>query len=137
MEYLLRNGADINKQSNFEATAMHYAVQGDNIEIVEMLLAFNAQQLKNNQCILFKFGQFTVSISSHFFLALTPILVAAERTQFCMVNYLLVTLNLTREEIIEAEELLAASYLDDQNIHYNKLGFYIMLHSMELRLEIE
>lgn len=66
---------------------------------------------------------------------MTPILVAAERTHFLIVNYLLDTLNLTLEETIEAEELLGASYLDDQNTHYSELGFSILLHSMELRLE--
>lgn len=55
MKYLLKNGADINKQSNLGATAMHFAAQADNIGIVMILLEFNAQQLKNKQCILFKF----------------------------------------------------------------------------------
>lgn len=50
VKYLLINGADVNKQSNWGATAMHFAVQADNIETVKLLLAFNAQQLKNKQC---------------------------------------------------------------------------------------
>lgn len=68
---------------------------------------------------------------------MTPILIAAESHHFFLVNYLLVTLDLTREEIIEAEELLAASFLDEQNAYFNQLGFYILLHSMQLRLVIE
>lgn len=51
VKYLLKNGADVNKQTNCGATAMHFAAQADNIKIAKLLLAFNAQQLKNEQCI--------------------------------------------------------------------------------------
>lgn len=67
---------------------------------------------------------------------MTPILVAAERTHFMLVYYLLDTLNLTREERIEVEELLGASFLNDKDTYDNNLGFSILLHSMEMRLEI-
>lgn len=67
---------------------------------------------------------------------MTPILVAAERTHFVLVNYLLETLNLTREEMIEVEELLGASFLNDKDTYDCNLGFAILLHSMEMRLEI-
>jgi len=50
-----------------------------------------------------------------FFIALTPILVAAERTHFVLVYFLLDTLKLTREEKIEVEELLGASFLNDKD----------------------
>lgn len=53
-----------------------------------------------------------------------------------LVNYLLEALNLTREEIIEVEELLGASFLNDKDTYDNNLGFAILLHSMEMRLEI-
>lgn len=66
---------------------------------------------------------------------MTPILVAAERTHFVLVNYLLEALNLTREEIIEVEELLGASFLNDKDTYDSKLGFAILLHSMEMRLD--
>lgn len=49
---MLKNGADVNKQTNCGATAMHFAAQADNFKIVKLLLEFNAQQLKNKQCIL-------------------------------------------------------------------------------------
>lgn len=48
---MLQNQADINKQTNCGATAMHFAAQADNIKIVKLLLGFNAIQLKNEQCI--------------------------------------------------------------------------------------
>lgn len=49
---MLKNGADVNKQTNCGATAMHFAAQADNLKIVKLLLEFNAQQLKNKQCII-------------------------------------------------------------------------------------
>lgn len=68
---------------------------------------------------------------------MTPILVAAERTHIKLVNYLIETLNLTREEIIEVEELLGASFLNDKDTYDFELGFSILLHSMQMRLEIK
>lgn len=47
---MLKNGADVDKQTNCGATAMHYAAQADNWKIVMLLMAFNAQQLKNKHC---------------------------------------------------------------------------------------
>lgn len=52
MKCLLNNGADVNKQTNCGATAMHFAAQANNLKIVKLLLAFDAHQLKNKQCIL-------------------------------------------------------------------------------------
>jgi len=48
---LLLKGAVINKQTNCGSTAMHFAAQANNLEIAKLLIAFNAQQLKNEQCI--------------------------------------------------------------------------------------
>jgi len=48
---LLRKGADINIQTNCGSTAMHFAAQADNLEIAKLLIEFNAQQLKNHQCM--------------------------------------------------------------------------------------
>lgn len=52
VKYLLKNGADVNKQTNCGATAMHFAAQANHLQIVKILVKFNAQQLKNKQCIL-------------------------------------------------------------------------------------
>lgn len=51
VNYLLKNGAEVNHQTNCGATAMHFAAQADHVKIVESLLEFNALQLKNNQCM--------------------------------------------------------------------------------------
>lgn len=67
---------------------------------------------------------------------MTPILVAAERTHFVLVYYLLDVLNLTVEDRIEVEELLGASFLNDKDTYDKHLGYSILLHSMSMRLII-
>ncbi|XP_026811034.1 protein fem-1 homolog B-like [Rhopalosiphum maidis] len=118
VEYLLIKGADINKQTNCGSTAMHFAAQADNLEIAKLLITFNAQQLKNEQ-------------------SLTPILVAAERTHHNFVYFLIdeSQLNLTREEKIEAEELLGASFLNDKDHYDLHRGYSILLRAMKRRYE--
>jgi len=77
-----------------------------------------------------------VSFDYYFFQALTPILVAAERTHFGLVYFLLDALKLTREEKIEVEELLGASFLNDKEAYNIQFGYSILLHSMEMRSNI-
>lgn len=64
---------------------------------------------------------------------------AAERTHYNFVYFLLDEknqLNLTREEMIEAEELLGASFLNDKD-HYNlRRGYNILIQAMNRRYEI-
>lgn len=67
---------------------------------------------------------------------MTPILIAADRTHYDLVCYLIVSLKLTREEIIEVEELLGASFLNKKSISNKKKGYSILLGAMKLRLEL-
>lgn len=50
VKFLLENGADVNKQTNCGATAMHFAAQADHLKIIQILLAYNAKHLKNEYC---------------------------------------------------------------------------------------
>lgn len=70
------------------------------------------------------------------FLAMTPLLVAAERTHIVLVSCFIGTLNLTLEEKIEAEELLGASFLNDRDTYDPTVGYRILLSSMEKRYVI-
>lgn len=77
VKYLLENKADVNKQTHCGATAMHFAVQSNNLGIVEMLINSNAQQLKNKHCTLITFYYcfffikiMYVNTLNHFFLKL-------------------------------------------------------------------
>lgn len=136
---MLIKGADINKQTNCGSTAMHFAAQANNLEIAKLLIAFKAQQLKNEQCIdtYFDFLNEWFKWIVIFFLALTPILVAAERTHHSFVYFLIneSRLNLTREEKIEAEELLGASFLNDKDHYDFNQGYNILLRAMKRRYE--
>jgi Fem-1 family protein b len=138
----LLNGADVNKQTNCGATAMHFAAQANNIKVIQLLLNSNAWQMKNHHCISTFYLLFYYFICKDpliiiiIIVALTPILVAAERTHYELVKYLLSVLHLTRKERIEVEELLGASFLNDKDSYDNNLGFALLKHSMEMRLEI-
>lgn len=66
---------------------------------------------------------------------MTPVLVAADRTHYQLVNYLLNSLDFTREEKIEVKELLGASFLNDKDTYDEELGFSILKSAMELRLK--
>lgn len=52
---MLKNKADVNKQTHCGATAMHFAAQANNIHIIQILIEANAQQLKNKHCKLIYF----------------------------------------------------------------------------------
>jgi len=65
--------------------------------------------------------------------------VAAERTHhnfvYCLIDEM-DQLNLTREEKIEAEELLGASFLNDKDHYDLHRGYNILIQAMERRYEI-
>lgn len=62
---------------------------------------------------------------------------AAERTHHNFVYFLIdeSRLNLTREEKIEAEELLGASFLNDKDHYDFNQGYNILLRAMKRRYE--
>lgn len=76
------NGADVNKQSNWGGTAMHFAAQANNIEIVRLLLAFNAQQLKNKQCILHKFRSIYLFLIINIFFSFDSYIDCSRKSSF-------------------------------------------------------
>jgi len=65
--------------------------------------------------------------------------VAAERTHhdfvYCLIDEMN-QLNLTREEMIEAEELLGASFLNDKDHYDLPRGYNILIRAMKRRYEI-
>lgn len=72
---------------------------------------------------------------------MTPILVAAEKSHYEIVNYLLQELNLTREEIIDVKELLGASilsnFINKQIEPIKDEGFNLLLCSIKMRFVIK
>lgn len=117
VEFLLSNGAEPDEQAHCGATAMHYAAECGHVEICAVLLDYGAT-LKQNE-----FG-------------MTAVITAAERTRELVVEMFYQRPNLlTKQEIIDALELMGASFANDKdNYSLNKAYHYLML-AMELRHE--
>ncbi|XP_037038800.1 protein fem-1 homolog B isoform X1 [Bradysia coprophila] len=117
VEFLLANGADPDVQANCNATALHYAAESGHVDICAILLDYGATLKKN------EYG-------------MSAVISAAERTRELVVElfYSRPTL-LTKEEKIDALELMGASFANDKdNYSLNKAYHYLML-AMELRYE--
>lgn len=107
--FLLEQGANPNEVQNCGATALHLAADCGHMAIVCRLLIFGAEMTKNNS-------------------GMTPLIVAAERTRAEVVECLIECPEVTKEEIIEAYELLGASYANSIAKAYKYLR-----KAMELR----
>ena len=115
--YLINKGAFIDLQDKDGNTALHYAVQWGHFEIVSELLALGALQLPNNQ-------------------GLTPLLSACEKFSLEMVEHIIKRPECTKEQRIDALELLGASIANKGDESHNiKKAFSYMKRGMEMRYE--
>ncbi|XP_055311305.1 protein fem-1 homolog B isoform X3 [Sitodiplosis mosellana] len=117
VEFLLSNGADPDQQALCGATALHYAAECGHVDICAALLDYGAT-LKRNE------------------FDMTAVTTAAERTRELVVELFYGRPNLlTKEEKIDALELMGASFANDKdNYSLNKAYHYLLL-AMELRYE--
>ena len=113
--YLINKGAFIDLQDKDGNTALHYAVQWGHFEIVSELLALGALQLPNNQ-------------------GLTPLLYACNKCSIEIVEYLIKRPECTKEQRIDALELLGATIANDKFRDIKK-AFSYMKRGMEMRYE--
>ena len=113
--YLINRGAIINLQCKDGSTALHNAVLGGHLKVVSELLAFGASQLPNNQ-------------------GLTPLLFACDKGSIEIVEYLIKRPECTKEQRIDALELLGASIANDGSLD-SKKAFSYMKRGMEERYE--
>ncbi|EFN87550.1 protein fem-1 homolog B [Harpegnathos saltator] len=114
VNFLLDKGADPNQKALCGATALHFAAECGHTMIVRELLRYGTKMTKN------------VS-------GMTPLIAAAERTRAQVVECLVKREEVTKEEIIDAYELLGASYANDKD-SYCLIKAYKYLHkAMELR----
>lgn len=119
VRYLVEHGANMDLQDKQGNTALHYAVMGNKIEIVKELVGLGASQLHNNQ-------------------RLTPLLLAGNRGKSEPVEYLITRPECTKEQKIEALELLGASIALSSCIGdavVVERGFYYMKRGMQERFE--
>ncbi|XP_033322201.2 protein fem-1 homolog B [Megalopta genalis] len=115
--FLLEIGANPNEKQNCGATALHLAADCGHVAIVCELLKFKAEMTKNNN-------------------GMTPLMIAAGRTRSKVVKYLIKWTPVSTEEIIDAFELLGASYANSaaHKDNYPLLKAYKYLRkAMELR----
>ncbi|KZC09299.1 Protein fem-1 like protein B [Dufourea novaeangliae] len=114
--FLLEKGANPNEKAICGATALHFAAECGHMTIVYDLLKYGAEMTKD------------VS-------GMTPLIVAAERAKAEVVECLIKCTDANTEKIIEAYELLGASYANRvYKGHYPLVKAYRYLRmAMELR----
>ena len=113
--YLIDKGAIIDLQDKEGNTALHDAAHRGHLEIVSQLLALGASQLPNNQ-------------------GLTPLLYACDKGSIEIVEYLIKRPECTKEQRIDALELLGATIANDRYRDIKKAYSYIK-RGMEMRYE--
>lgn len=109
--YLLSKNADPDAKAYCGATALHFAAEHGHLEIVKKLLKSGAKISKNN-------------------IGMTPLLSAAERTKSEVVEYLIRKSWCSKEESVEALELLGASYANDKDSYSLEKAFYYLHWAM-------
>ena len=113
--YLIDKGAFMDLQNKDGSTALHVAAQRGHLEIVSQLLALGASQLPNNQ-------------------GLTPLLYACDYCSVEIVEYLINRPECTKEQRIDALELLGATIAIDRPLDTGKAkAFSYMKRGMEER----
>ena len=113
--YLIDKGAFMDLQNKDGSTALHVAAQRGHLEIVRQLLALRASQLPNNQ-------------------GLTPLLYACNECSIEMVEHIINRPECTKEQRIDALELLGATIANGKPRDINK-AFSYMKRGMEMRYE--
>ena len=88
--FLTEHGANIDLQDKNGDTALHYAVRGYSLEVVTHLVTLGSSHMCNNQ-------------------GLTPLLIASDKGCSEVVEYLIKRPEITKEQRIDALELLGAS----------------------------
>ena len=113
--YLINKGAFVDLQAKDGNTALHYAAQRGHLEVVSQLLSLGAPQLPNNQ-------------------GLTPLLYACDYCSVEIVDYLINRPECTKEQRIDALELLGATIANGKFRDIKK-AFSYMKRGMEMRYE--
>lgn len=114
VSFLLENGANPNEKAHCGATALHFAAECGHLAIVKELFKYNAKMTKNET-------------------GMTALLTAAERTKADVVEFLVDLPEVSKEDKIEALELLGASYANDKDNYCLELAYKYLHETMELR----
>ena len=114
--YLVKHGANINLQDNEGSSCLHYASKGGHFQLACELLALGAKQTQNRN-------------------RLTPLLGASNDCKIEMVEWFISRPECSREERIDALELLGATIANDSKAYDIEKAFSFMKRGMEERYE--
>ena len=113
--YLIKKGAFVDQKDKDGNTALHHAAERGHLKTVRQLLTHGASQLPNNQ-------------------RLTPLLYACDKRVIEIVEYFIKRPECTKEQRIDALELLGATIANDKSCDIKK-AFSYMKRGMEMRYE--
>ena len=114
--YLVKHGANINLQDNKGDSCLHYASKGGHVQLACELLALGAKQTQNLN-------------------RLTPLLEASNDCKIEMVEWFINRPQCSKEQRIDALELLGATIANDPHAYDIKRAFRFMKRGMEERYE--
>ena len=114
--YLVKHGANINLQDNEGSSCLHYASKGGHFQLACELLALGAKQTQNRN-------------------RLTPLLEASNDCKIEMVEWFISRPECSREERIDALELLGATIANDIDGYDIEKAYSFMKQGMEERYE--
>ena len=114
--YLAKHGANIHLQDEDGNTCLHCAAERGHVEVVSKLLGLGAKEKQNYK-------------------RLTPLLVASNHCKIEMVEYFIKRPECTKEQRIDALELLGATIANDPDVYDIEKAFSYMKRAMEERFE--
>ena len=114
--YLVKHGANINLQDNNGSSCLHCASERGHVQLVCELLASGAKQTQNLN-------------------RLTPLLEASNNCKIEMVEWFINRPECSKEQRIDALELLGATIANDPHAYDIKRAFRFMKRGMEERYE--
>ncbi|XP_022778849.1 protein fem-1 homolog B-like, partial [Stylophora pistillata] len=98
VSFLVESGANIHQEDTNGETCLHYAAERGHLQIVAKLLALGAKEKHNLN-------------------GLTPLLVGSNHCKTEMVEYFISRPECTKEQRIDALELLGATFANDKNAY--------------------
>ena len=114
--YLVKHGANINLQDDDGRSCLHYAWKRGHVQVVCKLLALGAKQTQNRN-------------------RLTPLLEASNDCKIEMVEWFINRPECSKEQRIDALELLGATIANDPHAYDIEKAFSFMKRGMEERYE--
>ena len=114
--YLVKHGANINLQDNKGCSCLHRALEGGHVQLACELLALGAKQTQNLN-------------------RLTPLLEASNDCKIEMVEWFINRPECSKEQRIDALELLGATIANDADAYDIEKAFSFMKRGMEERYE--